>query len=93
MMTDAYLQNGKKDLKAVFDVFFRVIPNNGGYAVMAGLDKVIDYIKNISFTDDDLKYLESLGLSKEFIEYRPISILPATFTRYLTVLRFFRMSL
>ncbi|MBQ5805346.1 MAG: nicotinate phosphoribosyltransferase [Erysipelotrichaceae bacterium] len=69
MMADAYLLNGKKDLKAVFDVFFRVIPNNGGYAVMAGLDKVIDYIKNISFTDDDLKYLESLGLSKEFIEY------------------------
>ena len=68
MMADAYLQNGKKDLTAVFDVFFRKIPNNGGYAVMAGLDKVIDYIQHIHFTEDDLSYLRSLGLSENFLE-------------------------
>ncbi len=67
MMADAYLQNGKKDLTAVFDVFFRKIPNNGGYAVMAGLDKVIDYIENISFTEEDIAYLRSLGLSEEYL--------------------------
>ena len=69
MMADAYLLNGKKNLRAVFDVFFREIPNHGGYAVMAGLDKVIDYIQNICFTTDDLKYLKSLGLSKEYLDY------------------------
>jgi nicotinate phosphoribosyltransferase len=69
MMADAYLLNGKKNLRAVFDVFFREIPNHGGYAVMAGLDKVIDYIQNLSFTTDDLKYLKSLGLSKEYLDY------------------------
>ena len=39
-MAGAYLLNGKKDEEAVFDVFFRKIPNQGGYAVMAGLDKI-----------------------------------------------------
>ncbi|MBR0375897.1 MAG: hypothetical protein IJH59_04970, partial [Firmicutes bacterium] len=40
-MANGYLLTGKQDQEAVFDVFFRAIPNGGGYAVMAGLDKVI----------------------------------------------------
>ena len=69
MMADAYLQNGKKDLTAVFDVFFRKVPGDGGYAVMAGLDKVIEYINTISFSEEDLDYLRSLGLTEEFLDY------------------------
>ena len=67
MMADAYLQSGKKDLTAVFDVFFRKIPNNGGYALMAGLDKVIEYINEIHFSEEDLAYLRSLGLSEDYL--------------------------
>ena len=46
-MSYGYFVNGKGDLEAVFDVFFRKVPNDGGYAIMAGLDKIIEYIKNI----------------------------------------------
>jgi nicotinate phosphoribosyltransferase len=44
-MANTYLASGKEEQIAVFDVFFRKIPNGGGYVVMAGLDKVIEYIK------------------------------------------------
>ena len=44
-MNEGYLSNNKNDAIAVFDVFFRKVPNGGGYAVMAGLDKIIEYIK------------------------------------------------
>ena len=54
MMADAYLRNGKQDLRAVFDVYFRKTPNNGGYAVMAGLDKIVDYLQNIHFEKEDI---------------------------------------
>ena len=40
-MANGYLQNGKENEEAVFDIFFRKVPNNGGYAVMAGIDKII----------------------------------------------------
>ena len=69
MMADAYLQNDLADQEAVFDVFFRKIPNGGGYAIMAGLGKIIDFIQNLSFTEDDLTYLRSIGNSEEYIEY------------------------
>ncbi|MDO5439217.1 MAG: nicotinate phosphoribosyltransferase [Erysipelotrichaceae bacterium] len=68
MMADAYLRNGMQDLRAVFDVYFRKTPNNGGYAVMAGLDKVIDYLQNIEFKEEDIDYLRSLGLSEGLLE-------------------------
>lgn len=68
-MSDAYLQNKKENEVAVFDLFFRKVPNGGGYAVMAGLDKVIEYINNLKFTDEDLKYFKEAGYSNEFIEY------------------------
>ena len=68
MMADAYLRSGMQDLRAVFDVYFRKTPNNGGYAVMAGLDKVIDYLQNIEFKEEDIDYLRSLGLSEGLLE-------------------------
>ena len=58
-----------KDTVGVFDVFFRKVPSNGGYALMAGVDKVIEYINNLKFSDNDLAYFKSLGYGEEFINY------------------------
>lgn len=68
-MGQGYLLNGKKDEMAGFDVFFRRVPNNGGYAVMAGLDKVISYIENLHFGERELRYFKRAGFTDEYIEY------------------------
>ncbi len=66
-MAYAYYQNNVAEETTVFDVFFRAIPNSGGYAIMAGLDKVIPYINNLKFDELAIKHLELQGYSKEFI--------------------------
>lgn len=68
-MGQGYLLDGKKDELAGFDVFFRKVPNNGGYAVMAGLDKVIAYIENLHFGERELRYFKRAGFTDEYIEY------------------------
>lgn len=69
-MSQAYFNAGKKDEEAVFDAFFRKNPLNGGYAVMGGVDKIIDFIKNIKFTDEDIEYLRSTGqFNEDFLAY------------------------
>jgi len=67
-MNDAYDYADRGKNEAVFDVFFRKIPNDGGYAVMAGIDKLIEYIKNLRFTKEDLKYLKECGLSDRYLD-------------------------
>jgi len=61
-MVGGYVKEGKKDQWANFDYFFRRIPDNGGYCVLAGLTDVIDYIRKLEFRADDLAYLESLKI-------------------------------
>lgn len=68
-MSDAYLVNNKGNIEGVFDVFFRKIPNGGGYAIMAGLDKLIDYIKNLKFGPEEIEYFKRSGFSEELIKY------------------------
>ena len=68
MMADGYELMGKGDEEVVFDVFFRKVPNDGGYAVMAGVDKVIEYIKNLKFDEEDIEFLRNNGMSEEIIE-------------------------
>lgn len=68
-MSETYFKNGKKDEIAVFDVFFRKVPTNGGYAIMAGLDKVIEYISNLHFGEEEISYLKHGGYDENFIEY------------------------
>lgn len=69
-MAQVYFNAEKKEEKAVFDVFFRKQPLDLGYAVMGGIDRVIEYIENLKFTNEDIKYLESTKLfSKEFLGY------------------------
>lgn len=69
-MTYGYFKTNKQNEIGVFDAFFRKVPNGGRYAIMAGLDKVIEYIKNIKFTESDLDYLkEYYGYDDAFINY------------------------
>ncbi len=69
-MSDSYVKS-KKGVEGVFDLFYRVVPNGGGYTVMAGLDKVIEYIKNLKFSDEDIEYFRKSGynFSEEFLNY------------------------
>ena len=68
-MANTYLESKKHNQKAVFDVFFRKIPNGGGYVVMAGLDKVIEYIKNLHFGEREINYFRRKGYSEDFLKY------------------------
>lgn len=68
-MAQGYLASGKKDTLAAFDVFFRKVPNNGGYAIMAGVDKVISYIEHLHFGEKELDYFKRAGFSDEYVEY------------------------
>ena len=68
-MMQGYYEKGQNE-NVIFDVFFRQNPCNNGYSVCAGLDQVIDYIKNLHFTYDDVDYLRGLGIFKEdFLHY------------------------
>ena len=68
-MMQGYYAKGQNE-KVIFDVFFRQNPCNNGYSVCAGLDQVIDYIKNLNFTYEDVDYLRGLGIfSEDFLHY------------------------
>lgn len=69
-MGNGYFVKGLKDKVAYFDMFFREIPDNGGYAIMAGLEQLIGYLKNLHFTDADIEYLrDKHQFSEEFLSY------------------------
>ena len=61
-MANGYIQNGVEDTEAVFDMFFRKVPDNGGFAIAAGLEQVIDYIQKLKFTDEDIQYLSLIHI-------------------------------
>ena len=64
-MADGFMGAGMKDTVAYFDLFFRRVPDNGGFAIAAGLSKVIDYLEHLHFREEDIKYLKSKGISDE----------------------------
>ncbi len=68
-MGNGYLINEKEKDEAVFDVFFRKVPNNGGYAIMAGIDKIIPFVKNFRFNERQLNYFRKKGYKEDFINY------------------------
>ncbi|MBO5454037.1 MAG: nicotinate phosphoribosyltransferase [Clostridia bacterium] len=69
-MSNGYFLKGKADEIACFDMFFRKVPDDGGYAVMAGIQQLCEYIQNIRFTDDDVEYLKNKNMfSDDFIDY------------------------
>ena len=69
-MANGYFELGKRDEIAYFDVFFRRIPDGGGFAIAAGLEQLIDYIHELKFTEEDIAFLRSKGVfSEEFLSY------------------------
>ncbi|MBP3447578.1 MAG: nicotinate phosphoribosyltransferase [Clostridia bacterium] len=69
-MSNGYFKSGMKDTEVAFDLFFRKIPNDGGYAIMAGLEQMIEYIKNLHFSEEDIAYLRTKNIfCEEFLEY------------------------
>ena len=68
-MMQGYFETQENET-VIFDVFFRDNPNKGGYSIMAGLEQVIEYIKNLNFSYEDVDYLRSLGIfSDDFLHY------------------------
>ncbi len=69
-MANGYYELGKGDEIAYFDVFFRTIPDGGGFAIAAGLEQVIEYIKTLKFTEQDIEFLRSKNMFSEgFLNY------------------------
>ena len=69
-MGNGYLAAGMGDKISYFDVFFRDVPDGGGFAVAAGLEQIVDYIRNLHFEPEDIDYLRSRGIfSEDFLRY------------------------
>ncbi len=69
-MGNGYFKNGYGNRIVYFDVFFRSVPDGGGFAIAAGLEQVIDYIQDLHFSADDIAYLRGRGLfCEEFLDY------------------------
>ncbi len=69
-MGNGYFRNGYKDRITYFDVFFRKVPDQGGFAIAAGLEQLIEYIEDLHFSEEDIAYLRSRKLfCEEFLDY------------------------
>ncbi|MDD5823892.1 MAG: nicotinate phosphoribosyltransferase [Firmicutes bacterium] len=69
-MANGYFNTKAKDYEATFDMFFRRVPDNGGFAIMAGVEQLIDYLNNLVFSEEDIKYLRTKNcFSEEFLDY------------------------
>lgn len=69
-MSNGILHSKEKDKLCYFDMFFRRVPDDGGFAIMAGLEQLIEYLNNLKFTKEDIDYLRSLNLfCEDFLDY------------------------
>ncbi len=69
-MSNGYFRNGMKDQICYFDVFYRNVPDGGGFAIAAGLEQVVEYIKDLHFSEEDIAYLRKRNLFREdFLDY------------------------
>ncbi|WP_238882333.1 nicotinate phosphoribosyltransferase [Clostridium sp. YIM B02551] len=69
-MGNGYFNNNLKDQIAYFDMFFRRVPDGGGYCIMAGVEQLLHYFKNLKFTNEDIDYLRSKNIfTDEFLQY------------------------
>lgn len=92
-MSNGYFINGMKDKIAVFDMFFRNIPDGGGFAVFAGLEQMIHYLENLRFTQQDIEYFRSKKIfNEQFLDYLATSILNVMYGQWRKVPQFSRMS-
>lgn len=69
-MASGYFEDGYEEKISVFDMFFRQVPDGGGFALFAGLEQFIEAIEHFGFTDDDIEYLREKGdFSEKFLQY------------------------
>ena len=69
-MANGFFESDAKDAVGVFDIFFRKVPDDGGFAISAGLEQAIDYLNNLKFDENDIDYLRSKGIfSEAFLDY------------------------
>lgn len=69
-MSNGYLAKNCENTIAYFDMFFRKVPDNGGFVVVAGLEQFIEYIESLRFSEDDISFLRSKNVfSEEFLSY------------------------
>ncbi|MGG7324395.1 nicotinate phosphoribosyltransferase [Clostridium baratii] len=69
-MGNGYFEKNIEDKIAYFDMYFRRVPDGGGYCIMAGVEQLIEYLSSLKFTDDDINYLSSKNIfSEAFLEY------------------------
>lgn len=69
-MANGYLDNNMEDKIAYFDMFFRLIPDDGGFAIMAGVEQLIDYLRTLSFNEKDIEYFKSKKIfGEKFLDY------------------------
>lgn len=69
-MSNGYFKEGMKDTIAVFDMFFRDIPERGGFAIMAGVEQLVEYLSNLHFSEKDIAYLRGLNqFDPAFLDY------------------------
>lgn len=69
-MGNGYIESGIGEKTAYFDMFFRSIPDSGGFAIMAGVEQLIEYLKNLKFNNEDIAYFRSKNIfSEKFLDY------------------------
>ncbi len=69
-MGNGYFKSGQTDKIVYFDLFFRNIPDDGGFAIVAGLEQAVEYISNLKFSSEDIDFLRGKGIFDEgFLEY------------------------
>ena len=69
-MANGYFNSENRDAEACFDVFFRRVPDGGGFAIMAGLEQIIAYMKRLKFQEEDIEFLRSKGMfTEDFLKY------------------------
>lgn len=80
-MMQGYFKNKTQNETVVFDAFYRNNPCGGGYAIAAGLEQLINYIKELHFSKEDIDYLAGLGIfDRDFIDYLADFHFPVIFT-------------
>ncbi|OCS82486.1 nicotinate phosphoribosyltransferase [Caryophanon tenue] len=68
-MAESYWADGIHDRKAVFELYFRKLPFGNGYAIFAGLERMLDYLRDFQFSESDIAYLRELGYKEDFLSY------------------------
>ena len=68
-MAEAYWEDNIHNKNAVFELYFRKLPFGNGYAIFAGLERIIDYLQSFHFSDSDLEYLKEIGFQEDYLDY------------------------